>query len=68
MPKTLQPEEAFQIVAGFNVTDEKGNEKRFDVGKKKPNFVTEKDFTPKQWKSLVEMGAVVPFEQLEDEE
>jgi hypothetical protein len=71
MPKKPKKEEKFfQIVAGFNITTDDGEEVRFEVGKSKPNFVQEEDFTPKQWKALVEMGAVVPAEdvpELEEE-
>ena len=47
--------QTYEVVKGFNVSD--GT--RFDVGAKKPSFVFEKDFDPKDWKALLEMGAVV---------
>jgi hypothetical protein len=42
-----------EIVKGFNVPDGE-SEKRFEPG----GFVTEKDFTPEDWKALVKMEAV----------
>lgn len=51
--KLLKP---FRIIKGFNTKDGK----RFDVGKVKPNFVFEKDFAEKEWKSLLEMEAITP--------
>lgn len=60
----------FEIVKGFNITLEDGSEKRFEAGKRKGQFVSEKDFTPEQWKALNKLEAVVPVvdEVLEDDE
>lgn len=53
-------ERTYEVVTGFNVP--KG---RFDVGTDKPNFVSEKDFSPDEWKALTDMGAVRRVETTE---
>lgn len=50
----------FEIVKGFNITLADGTEKRFEAGKRKGQFVEEKDFAAGEWKALFEMGAVMP--------
>lgn len=52
-----QVAKTYEVVKGFNLT-EKGQDVRYDVGADKPNFVYEKDFSPKNWATLLEMGAV----------
>lgn len=60
-----QVAKTYEIVKGFNIPDGEG-EKRFEPGKSKPKFVTEKDFAPEVWKELVSAGAVVPVEEVEN--
>ncbi len=63
-----QVEKLYVVTNCFNVSGEDG-EKRFDAGTEdKPNFVTEKDFEPDDWKILVRDKTVVPFEKPESEE
>lgn len=62
-----QIKELFEIVKGFNVTDQDGNETRFEATANK--FVTAKDFTADQWKALLASDAIVQVEEpIEPEE
>lgn len=56
-------EKTYEIVKGFNIGDE-----RFGIGTNKPNFVSEKDFTPEVFAKLVKHGALVPVETVRDDE
>lgn len=58
-----QIEATFEIVKGFNTAD--GT--RYNVGKESPNFVTEKNFKPKEWKILVQLGALRQVEKPDPE-
>lgn len=60
-------EQAYEIAVGFNIPDgDAGKEKRFDVGKRKAQFVFEKDFEPDVFKALLKMDAIVPVVTLDE--
>jgi hypothetical protein len=60
-----EAEKEYEIARGFNLTREDG-EVRFSVGKAKPHYVTEKEFSENEFKELIKQGALVPVLALEE--
>lgn len=62
-------EKQYRIVKGFNVPDgDEGEEKRFEATTTPghEHFVTEKDFEPAVFKTLLKMEAIEPVVSLEE--
>lgn len=60
-----QIDKLYVVVCGGTLVDGSRLEKGTDD---KPNFVEEKNFSKKEWKALLDMKMVVPFEKPETEE